>query len=263
LKQRYPRRGITGNKSRDESLEAQHTSEAISARLKRGPRHSYLRDFVYGATDGAVTTFAVVAGVFGADLAIRVVLILGVGNLLADGFSMAVSNYLGTRAEQEQHQLARRREEAHVRNIPGGEREELRQIFAAKGFQGQDLDRVLDVIMADPGQWVDVMMREELGIAAEDVSAPKAALYTFFAFLSIGALPLVAYVYETAFPGQINEPFYWSAMLTGAAFFIIGAIKGRFVEQLWLRSALETLAIGSIAALLAVAAGVILKGVVA
>jgi VIT1/CCC1 family predicted Fe2+/Mn2+ transporter len=253
---------LGSRKTKDESLEAEHTIQAVAARLGRGPEHSYLRDFVYGATDGAVTTFAVVAGVFGADLATRVVLILGIGNLLADGFSMAVSNYLGTRAEQEQHQLARRREEAHVRMIPEGEREELRQIFAAKGFTGVELERVVEVITADPKQWVDVMMREEVGIAAEEISAPRAALYTFLAFLVIGALPLIAYVYEAAFPGQIEEPFYWSAVMTGVAFFIIGAIKGRVVEQLWLKSALETLAIGSTAALLAFLAGVTLKDLV-
>lgn len=247
---------------RNENLEDEHTVQAVAARLRRGPSHSYLRDFVYGATDGAVTTFAVVAGVFGADLATRVVLILGVGNLLADGFSMAVSNYLGTRAEQEQHQLARKREEAHIRMVPEGEREELRQIFASKGFAGDELERVLDVITSDPAQWVDVMMREELGIAAEEVSAPKAALYTFLAFLTIGALPLIAYVYEALFPGQIADPFYWSALMTGVAFFIIGAVKGRFVEQLWLRSAFETLAIGSVAAFLAFVAGVTLKDLV-
>lgn len=247
---------------RNENLEDEHTAQAVAARLRRGPSHSYLRDFVYGATDGAVTTFAVVAGVFGADLATRVVLILGVGNLLADGFSMAVSNYLGTRAEQEQHQLARKREEAHIRMVPEGEREELRQIFASKGFAGDELERVLDVITSDPAQWVDVMMREELGIAAEEVSAPRAALYTFLAFLTIGALPLIAYVYEALFPGQIADPFYWSALMTGVAFFIIGAVKGRFVEQLWLRSAFETLAIGSVAAFLAFVAGVTLKDLV-
>ena len=238
-----------------------HTPEAVAARLGRGPRHSYLRDFVYGATDGAITTFAVVAGVFGADLRISVVLILGVGNLLADGFSMAVSNFLGTRAEQQQHVLARRREEAHVRAVPEGEREEIRQIFAAKGFSGPELERVVEVITADAERWVDVMMKEELGLPGEEVSAWRAGLHTFLAFVVVGSLPLLAYVYEIAFPGSIAEPFIWSAVMTGVAFFIVGAVKGRFVEESYMRSALETLAIGGVAALLAFAAGVLLKGI--
>ena len=87
----------------DHSLEHEHTPEAIAERLGRGARHNYLRDFVYGGIDGAVTTFAVVAGTIGANLATRIVLILGAANLIADGFSMAASNFLGTRAERDDY----------------------------------------------------------------------------------------------------------------------------------------------------------------
>ncbi len=106
------------------------------------------------------------------------------------------------------------------------------------------------------------MMRDELGLATEPVSPWRAAVYTFCAFVLIGSLPLLAYVYEFASPGTIGEPFVWSAMMTGIAFFGIGAIKGRFVEGSWLRSALETLVIGGLAASLAFLVGVLLKGVV-
>lgn len=205
-----------GSKPPVPDLQAEHTSEAIAARLAGGANHSYLRDSVYGAIDGAVTTFAVIAGVFGANLDVGIVLILGAANLLADGFSMAVSNFLGTRAEQQQYLQARGREEAHVRDIPAGEREEIRQIFAGKGLAGDELERVVEVITTDPKQWVDVMMQEELGLPAEVTSAWMAALHTFIAFLVIGSLPLLAYIYEAAFPGQLSEPFVWSAVMTGS-----------------------------------------------
>ena len=74
------------------ALEHSHTEQAIRARLARGPRSNYLRDWIYGGIDGAVTTFAIVAGVAGADLSAAVVLVLGFANLLADGFAMAASN---------------------------------------------------------------------------------------------------------------------------------------------------------------------------
>ena len=88
-----------------------HSPRAIRERLSRPPKQSHLRDFIYGGIDGAVTTFAVVAGVAGVDLAATVVIILGVANLIADGFSMAVGNYVATRAELQERALARTEEE--------------------------------------------------------------------------------------------------------------------------------------------------------
>ena len=82
-------------------LKTTHTPDAVKNRLASRPPESYLRDFIYGGVDGIITTFAVVSGVAGASLASGVVIILGAANLVADGFSMAVSNYLGTRAERE------------------------------------------------------------------------------------------------------------------------------------------------------------------
>ena len=132
-------------------LEHGHNPREIAKRLRDGPRVSYLRDWVYGGIDGTVTTFAVVAGVVGADLSTRALLILGAANLLADGFSMAAANFSGTKAEIEEYEQVRRMEERHVRVAPEGEREEIRQIFQAKGFKGEALDTVVDVITEKKG----------------------------------------------------------------------------------------------------------------
>ena len=233
----------------------------VAARLGRRRRPSVLRDAVYGAIDGTVTTFAVVAGVAGAQLSERVVIVLGAANLLADGFSMAVSNFLGTRAEAQERALARRDEERQIEQVPEEEREEVRQIFAAKGFSGAQLEDAVDVITADRRVWVDTMLREELDLPGVAPSPLRAAAATMVAFLVVGFLPLAVYVADLAIPGRVPAPFAWSAGATAVAFVVIGALKAAFVGQSRLRGALETLAVGGAAAALAFAVGVLLRGV--
>jgi VIT1/CCC1 family predicted Fe2+/Mn2+ transporter len=245
-----------------QTLRAEHTPAAIRQRLHSGPSHSYLRDFVYGAVDGAVTTFAVVSGVAGAGFSADIIIILGVANLVGDGFSMAAGNFLAVRAEQQLRRKARKTEEAHIQTFPEGEREEIRQIFASKGFSGEDLERVVKVITSDRKQWVDTMLKEELGLALEGPAPWRAAATTFAAFVLIGLIPLLTFLYQLANPAGVDRPFLWSTLLTGLAFFIVGAMKGRFVEETWYWSGLETLAVGGCAAGLAFVVGVLLKGVV-
>ena len=245
----------------DGSLSRDHTPAAIRARLSRRRSPSVLRDVVYGAIDGTITTFAVVAGVAGANLSHRVVIILGLANLIADGFSMAIGNYLATRSEQQRQERARREEERHVSLIPDGEREEIRQIFAGKGFTGADLDRAVDVITSDQKRWITTMLSDELGFAPDAPRPIRAAAATFVAFVMVGFLPVSVFVFDLVLPGDIDSPFAWSAALTGVAFLGIGALKARFVQQAVWRGAIETLAIGGAAAALAYTAGVLLNSV--
>ena len=175
-------------------LEHGHSREEIRQRLDAPPDQSYLRDWVYGGIDGTVTTFAVAAGVAGASLSPRIVLILGFANLLADGFSMAVANYSGTKTEREQYERLIAIEHKHIAAIPDGEREEIRQIFAKKGFHGEDLERAVRTISADEARWAQTMVLEEYGLAPLARSPVKAALCTFGAFALFGSIPLVPYL---------------------------------------------------------------------
>ena len=242
-----------------DDLESSHTPAAIRERLRQGPRHSYLRDFVYGAVDGAVTTFAVVSGVKGAELSSAVVIILGTANLLGDGFSMAAGNFLATKATLGLREKAWKTEAAHIEKIPEGEREEIRQIFAAKGFTGQTLESVVEVITSNRDRWINTMLQEEMGMPLEGSSPWKAALSTFAAFVGFGLLPLLAYLGQWLFPAWAFDPFIASAGITAAAFFALGALKGRYLEQTWYHGGFETLLVGGCAATLAFWVGLLLR----
>ncbi len=244
------------------TLARAHTPERIRHRLATPTDHSYLRDFVYGAIDGTVTTFAVVSGVAGAGLSTGVVIVLGMANLVGDGFSMAASNYLGTKTEEQLVARARRAEEHEIAQYPEGEREEIRQIFAGKGFEGEQLEHVVDVITADRQRWVDTMLVEELGLSLESPSAVRAALTTLGAFILIGLIPLMSFLVQFVFPSIAINPFVMSTILTGLAFFVVGAGKSWFVDESWYRAGLETLLIGGGAAGLAYAVGLMFSGII-
>ena len=235
-----------------QSVEHEHTSEAIRARLAEGPPHSYLRDWVYGGIDGSVTTFAVVTGVVGAQLATKAIIILGVANLLADGFSMAASNFLGTRTERHELDALHEQEARHIDEDPEGEREEVRQIFASRGFTGEDLERAVSVMTADRERWIRFMLAEEFGMPQQIRSAMKAALSTFAAFLLCGLVPLLPFVLHT--PHALAT----SVTMTLAVFFAVGSTRSLWLKISWMRAGIETLLVGAGAATLAWAAGVVI-----
>lgn len=223
-------------------------------------KSKYLPDFVYGGIDGSVTTFAIVAGVTGASLSPTIVLILGFANLFADGFSMAVSNYLSTKSKKEFADKIRKSEEDSIKNVPEEERQEIRDIFAEKGFSGRQLDDAVEIITSNQNVWVDTMMKDEFGIFEDHTSPLKSAAVTFVSFNLIGFIPLLAYVLSYFSDFFRTNTFTLSIILTSVAFFIVGSVKGRIVEQRWLISGFETLLIGGVAAIIAYVVGYLLRG---
>ncbi len=234
-------------------MEHEHTREAIHQRLTAGPEQSYLRDWVYGGIDGTVTTFALVAGVIGAHLASRVILILGGANLIADGFAMAASNYLATRSEREEFEHAEAVERRHIKTVPEGEREEVSEILRGLGIVGDLLGRVVAAITADRDRWVRVMLRYEYGLPAAVRSPWRAAASTFSAFLVCGLVPLVPFV------ARVNGAFWVASAATSLTFVLIGALKSRWSVEPWWQSGLLTLGIGGGAAAVAYTIGAWLR----
>jgi VIT1/CCC1 family predicted Fe2+/Mn2+ transporter len=186
------------------------------------------------------------------------VLVLGTANLVADGFSMAVANYLGIRSEDGRWRRIQRDEERHIELVPAGEREEVRQLLARDGLTGKLLDAATAAVTSDRQRWVDMMMAREHGFAAVRPDPLRAAAATFLAFAVVGLLPLLAFVVDALPDISVASPFAWATGLAAVAFLGVGAAEGVVVDEPPARSAMRTLAVGGSAAALAYAVGLAL-----
>lgn len=242
-----------------------HAKELIHKQIDEeggSSKDQYLGEFVYGAIDGTITTFAVVSGATGASLSSGIVIILGFANLIGDGFSMAVGNFLSEKAQRDFIEKERKREEWEIENVPEGEREEIREIFGKKGFKGKDLEKAVEIITSNKKVWVDTMMADELGLLESTKNPWKTAAVTYLGFIAIGIIPLLAYVLSYFADFFRQNTFLIAVIMTGVALFIIGVVK-RYVtkKSLWI-SAVETVFIGGAAALMAYYVGFFLRWVV-
>lgn len=236
------------------------TENTLHSRGKGILGKEYIGEFVYGGIDGAITTFAVVAGAEGASLGISVVVILGLANLIADGFSMSVGNFFSTKTERDNFEKHRQVEYWEIEHLHDREVEEIREIYAAKGFMGELLEQVVQVITANKEVWVDTMMKEELQMVKGDKSPYKTAGVTFFSFIVVGAVPLISYVFVgDNFTAGDPGLFLYSCILTGTALSIVGGLKSLVTEKNLVKGILETILLGGIAALLAYFVGDVLE----
>lgn len=246
-------------KSVEESIKAHQKHKQAPEGHDKG-QGQYIKSLVYGGLDGIITTFAVVAGVAGASLSVGIVLILGFANLIADGLSMAIGDYLSTKAENEYQDAEREREIWEVENYPEGEKQEMIELYMDKGISKEDATSLMNIISKYKKAWVDIMMVEELGIVQDDESPLKNALVTFFSFITFGFIPLLAYILSNYITVLQNNTFMIASILTGLTLFVLGALKAKFSERNWFYSGLEMLVVGGIAAFAAYGIGVLLSG---
>ena len=222
---------------------------------------AYIGSMVYGALDGIVTTFAVVSGVAGADLGANIILILGTGNLLADGFSMGVGDYLSTKSEREYYDREERRQRWEIESFPEGQRAELRALYLKDGWDEDHAEQLTELHTHHRERWVNAMMIEELGMLKEEHNPLFNAIATFSAFVVAGSVPLLIYVVGLATPIQAGTAFRWSIGLSALALFLVGAAKVFVTRLNPFRSGLEMLFVGGLAAGVAYFIGVLLKNV--
>jgi VIT1/CCC1 family predicted Fe2+/Mn2+ transporter len=243
------------NSTLDELIR-QHAPDAVAARLKRNRPHHNVSDAVLGGVDGCITTFAIVTGAVGAGFPPHVSLILGIAKLFADGLSMAVSNYESIKAHNDFIDAVRREEERHIEHVPEGEREEIRQIFAQKGFADAALEHIVATITADRRLWIETMLAEEHGLHGPHPNPLKSGAVTFVAFVLIGVIPLLPLLITTL---SVPTQLYASLVLAAAVFFAIGSLKSLVFGQPAVKSGLATLLTGGAAAGIAYVVGYLLR----
>jgi VIT1/CCC1 family predicted Fe2+/Mn2+ transporter len=188
-----------------------------------------------------------VAGAAGADLSAKIILILGFANLVADGFSMGVGAYLSARSEQDLYNKQRTK----VMNEIEGERTDtdlIHKIYKRRGFKGDLLEKVADVISKDKRHFVDVVMAEEHEMLPEKRSAFAIGAATYAAFIIVGFVPLLAYTLDYVFDLNWENLFGITAVLAGLAFAGVGVLKSQITESSRIRAVAETLTLGILAA---------------
>jgi VIT1/CCC1 family predicted Fe2+/Mn2+ transporter len=160
---------------------------------------------------------------------------------------MGVGSYLSHKSEQQNYEKHKQIEYWEVDNLPDKERDEIREIYRNKGFEGELLEQIVTTITADKDRWVDVMMKEELEMMQETRSPLAMGTVTFFSFLLIGLVPITVYVFDYLNPSSAPL-FVISSSMTAIAFLLIGWLKTFVTRSSAFKGMTETLFLGGAAA---------------
>lgn len=220
----------------------------------------YIKSMVYGGLDGIITTFAVVSGVAGASLSLKIVIILGFSNLLADGFSMAVGDYLSSKSEKEYQEGITHQTKIAIKNNYQEEVHKMTQAYEVEGLSKEDAETIAATLAKYETPFVNQLSSQAYGNNHKEEDPIKNALVTFFSFFVFGLVPLLAYILSTFIPFLLENAFLLASILTGTTLFTLGAVKSRITQSNWMRAGLEMLTVGGLAALVAYLVGFVLGG---
>jgi len=212
---------------------------------RHGGSTQTIRDLVLGMADGLTVPFALAAGVTGAVAASGVVVTAGLAEIVAGAISMGLGGYLAARSEAAHYAKEYARELRETEEIPNEEKAEVAQILYTYGVREPVLARVVNEIASDREQWVEFMMRNELGLERPDErAAPRSAALVGGGYVLGGIFPLAPYV----FIGSAHEALTWSIVFTSVALLIFGAVRARVLATNVTLGAVQTLLIGAVAA---------------
>ncbi len=208
-----------------------------------------VREVVFGFNDGLVTTvgfFSFVAVTFEGT---RLLVLAAVAEMLAGSISMFFGGYLSTKAQREFYESEIAREEQEILLLPDKEREEVERVYRAKGFEGAELDMVVDRITSDKDTWLKCMMEEELGLIVDSRDNPlRVGLVIGAAFIVGAVLPLIPLVGVLPKWYSVETGLFGAIAFAAVGLFGIGSAKTKLTRKNWFKSGMENLIIGAIAA---------------
>jgi VIT1/CCC1 family predicted Fe2+/Mn2+ transporter len=204
-----------------------------------------VRDIVIGMSDGLTVPFALAAGLSGAVDATSIVITAGLAEVAAGSIAMGLGGYLAARTDAEHYATERATEERETIEIPEREAEEVAQVFRSYGLDEATVGTVVTAIRSERKRWVDFMMKFELGLEEPDPKrASRSALTIAGSYIAGGMIPLAPYF----FLRSIHSALIVSVIVTLLALLVFGYIKGRFTVKKPIRSALQTVVVGGLAA---------------
>jgi VIT1/CCC1 family predicted Fe2+/Mn2+ transporter len=204
-----------------------------------------VRDIVIGMSDGLTVPFALAAGLTGAIASSRLILTAGFAEIAAGSIAMGLGGYLAARSDAEHYSAERKREEEEIVTVPDIEAKEVQDIFKSYGLTETESASVVQALRQRPQDWVDFMMRFELGLEKpQHGRALKSALTIALSYVIGGIIPLSAYL---AF-ADVHRALGVSCAVTFITLLVFGAVKGRFTGTPMIRSGLQTALIGGLAA---------------
>lgn len=204
-----------------------------------------VRDLVIGMSDGLTVPFALAAGLSNATSNSAIIVTAGLAEVAAGAIAMGLGGYLAARSDNDHYSSEEEREWKEVQKMPEAERKEVRDVFKVFGLTDDEIEPILKAFQKHPEQWVNFMMRFELGLEKpEPGRALRSASTIGGAYIAGGLIPLAPYmlIHNT------REALNASIILTLLALAIFGFFKGRFSGNKPTRSALQTMTVGGLAA---------------
>ena len=204
-----------------------------------------VRDIVIGMADGLTVPFALAAGLSGAVQQAGIIVTAGLAEIAAGSISMGLGGYLAAKSDAEHYAAEEKREHQEVKQMPREEMKEVADVFREYGIAEEHIKPVVDAMTKQPKQWVDFMMRFELGLERPDPKrARTSAAMIASAYIVGGLIPLAPYMLMH----NSRTALSFSVSVTLVALFVFGLIKGRYTGARPIKSALQTTITGGLAA---------------